>query len=234
VWTINDSHGNVVHYDGNHWKTVRTRNSLAGAFEDNRLLDIVTDGRTVWVSSWNGLWRITGGRWTRLEPPATTTATTGDDAEADDPAPPVYPLSMRVSPQGLVACYLSGCFVSNGSGWRPSHWPASKARLQSASSANLLAGIDADGRTVVIAHLDKASDANKSDPLPATGINDLAIDTTGRVWVASGAVLTLLDASGRMIKRLDITGKVGAVAGQPVEIERVVIAGAGSDLMGVP
>jgi len=235
VWTINDSHGNVVHYDGSRWKTVRTRNSLAGAFEDNRLLDIVTDGRAVWVSSWNGLWRFTGGRWTRLEPPVVpVTATSGDEAETDDAPPPVYPLSLRVSPQGLVACYLLGCFISNGTGWRPSPWPANKARLQSAGSANLLAGIDADGRTVVIARLDGAGDVSKSEPLPATGINDIAIDTTGRVWVASGAVLTLLDASGRIIKRLDVTGKVGAAAGQPVEIERVLIAGAGSDLMGVP
>jgi hypothetical protein len=49
------------------------------------------------------------------------------------------------------------------------------------------------------------------------------------VWVASGAVLTILDASGHTIKRLDLAGKVGSGAGQPVDIERVVIAGAGTN-----
>jgi ligand-binding sensor domain-containing protein len=226
VWAINDGRGSVVHYDGDRWKTVRTRNSLTGAFQDNRLLDIVANGRSVWVSSWNGLWRVTGGRWTHLEPPVTPA--TGDDGEADAPLPPAYPLSMRVSQQGLVACYLSGCFVSNGSTWRASHWPATKARLHSVGAANLLAGIDADGRTIVIARLE-GTDTSKSEPLPATGINDLAIDATGRVWVASGAVLTILDASGHTIKRLDLAGKVGSGAGQPVDIERVVIAGAGTN-----
>ena len=231
VWAINDGHGSVVHYDGDRWKTVRTRNSLTGAFEDNRLLDIVANGRSVWLSSWNGLWRVTGGRWTHLEPPVMPAA--GDDGEADAPLPPAYPLSMRVSQQGLVACYLSGCFVANGSTWRACHWPATKARLHSAGAANLLAGIDADGRTIVIARLE-GTDASKSEPLPATGINDLAIDATGRVWVASGAVLTVLDASGHTIKRLDMTGKVGAGASQPVDIERVVIAGAGANPIGKP
>ncbi|HEY5282105.1 MAG TPA: hypothetical protein VIM14_04880 [Polyangia bacterium] len=233
VWAINDGHGSVVHYDGARWKTVRTRNSLTGAFEDNRLLDIVANGHSVWVSSWNGLWRVTGGRWTHLEPPVMPA--TGDDGEANAPLPPAYPLSMRVSQQGLVACYLSGCFVSNGSTWRVSHWPATKARLHSVGATNLLAGIDADGRTIVIAPLE-GTDATRSEPLPATGINDLAVDATGRVWVASGAVLTILDASGHTIKRLDMAGKIGAGASQPIDIdiERVVIAGAGTNPLGEP
>ena len=225
VWTINDSHGNVVHYDGNRWKTVRTRNSLGGAFDDNRLLDIVTDGRVVWVSGWNGLWRMSGGRWTRLEPPVVPS--TSDDAEADVASTPAYPLSLRVSRAGLIACYLSGCFVSVESGWRPSHWPAGKAQLQSAGATNLVAGTDADGRTVVIARLDGSGKTSRSEPLPATGINDIAIDTTGRIWVATGAALTILDAGGHTIQQWDIAGKVGDVEGQPVEIERMVVAGTG-------
>ena len=225
VWTINDSHGGVVHYDGQRWKTVRTRNSLAGAFEDNRLLDIVTDGNAVWVSGWNGLWRVMGGRWTRLEPPAVKSAS--DDTEADVPSTPAYPLSLHVARPGLVACYLSGCFVSAASGWQPSHWPTGKAQLQSAGSANLVAGTGADGRTVVITHLDGSSEASKSEPLPATGINDIAIDTTGRVWVATGAELTILDAGGRTMQRWKIGGKVRGAEGQPGDIERVIVAGAG-------
>jgi len=221
VWAINDSHGSVVHYDGNRWKTVRTRNSLAGAFEDNRLLDVVTDGRAVWVSSWNGLWRVTGGRWTRVEPPAM--ATTSNGPEADAAPTPAFPLSLLVSRPGLIACYLSGCFVSTEAGWQPSHWPADKAHLQSAGSANLVAGTGADGKTIVISRLDGSSEPSKSEALPANGINDIAIDATGRVWVATVAALILLDASGRTLQQW----KPAAVDGQPGEIERVVIAGAG-------
>jgi hypothetical protein len=228
VWTINDSRGSVVHYDGAQWKTVRTRNTLSGAFEDNHLLDIVTDGRVVWVSGWNGLWRVSAnGRWKSLEPPAVVT--TSENAEEGDlPAPPPFPLSLRVSRPGLIACYLSGCFVSAESGWRPSHWPVGKAQLQSAGSVNLVAGIGADGRTVVVTRLDGSSEESKSEPFPATGINDITIDTTGRVWVASGPALTLLDANARILQRWAIGSKANAmVAGQPVEIERIVVAGAG-------
>jgi len=138
-----------------------------------------------------------------------------------------YPLSLRVSRAGLIACYPSGCFVSAQSGWRPSHWPAAKAQLQSAGSANLLAGIGADGRTVVVALLDGSSQASTSEALPATGINDIAVDTMGRVWVASGSALALLNADARTLQRWDIGSKAGAGAGQPVEIERIVVAGAG-------
>jgi len=220
VWTINDSHGSVVHYDGLRWKTVRTRNTLAGAFEDNRLLDIVTDGRAVWVSSWNGLWRVVGGRWTRLEPP---TAIRNSETDNDAQSAPAFPLTLLVSKPGLLACYLSGCYLSAESGWQPSHWPADKARLQSAGPGKLVAGTAADGRTVVIARLDGSDKASQSESLPATGINDIAIDTSGRVWVATGTELVLLDASGHTLERW----QAGASGGQTGEIERVVVAGAG-------
>jgi ligand-binding sensor domain-containing protein len=221
VWTINDSHGSVVHYDGRRWKTVRTRNSLAGTFDDNRLLDIVSDGRAVWVASWNGLWRAVGGRWTRVDPPPAATASS--EADSDGQSPPAFPLSLLVARPGLIACYLPGCFVSAESGWQPSRWPADKAHLQNAGSANLLAGTSADGRTVVIARLDGTGKTSKSESLPETGINDIAIDTSERVWVATGAELIVLDTSGRTLQRWE-TGSAGSPAG---EIERVVVAGAG-------
>ncbi|HEX7508005.1 MAG TPA: two-component regulator propeller domain-containing protein [Polyangia bacterium] len=221
VWTINDSHGSVLHYDGRRWKTVRTRNSLAGAFDDNRLLDIVTDGRAVWVSSWNGLWRVVGERWTRIEPPPAAVA--NSDAENDGQPAPAFPLSVFVAKPGLLACYLSGCFLSADSGWQPSHWPTERAHLQSAGAGNLVAGTSADGQAVVIARLEGSDKASTSESLPATGINDIAIDTSGRVWVATGAELIILDAGGRILQRW----KTDANSGQAGEIERVVIAGAG-------
>jgi hypothetical protein len=219
VWTINDSRGSVVHYDGGHWKTERTRNSLAGAFDDNRLLDIVSDGRAVWVSGWNGLWRVVGGRWTRVEAPAAANGGTDGDRQS----PPTFPLSLLVSRSGLIACYLSGCFVSAESGWQASSWPADKAHLQSAGSANLVAGVGADGTSVVIARLDGSVATSKSEPLPATGINDVAIDASERVWVATGTELIVLDRNGRILQRWK-TGMAGSPAG---EIERVVVAGSG-------
>ncbi len=221
VWTINDSHGSIVHYDGRRWKTVRTRNSLTGAFEDNRLLDIVTDGRAVWVAGWNGLWRVLGGRWTRLDPPPAVAS--NNEADSDGQPAPAFPLSLLVSKPGLIVCYLSGCFVSAETGWQPSHWPADKAHLQSAGAANLAAGASADGRAVIVARLDGSGVAGKSESLPATGINDIAIDPSGRVWVASGAELVVLDATGRTLQRWKASG----VGEQTGEIERVVIAGAG-------
>jgi sugar lactone lactonase YvrE len=93
-----------------------------------------------------------------------------------------------------------------------------KAHLQSAGAANLLAGIGADGRTVMTAHLDGSGEASKSELLPATGINDIAIDASGRVWVATGSELIMLAAGGRALERWK------SDAG---EIERVVISGAG-------
>ena len=93
-----------------------------------------------------------------------------------------------------MACYLAGCYLYAESGWQASHWPADKAHLQSAGAANLLAGIGADGRTVLTARMDGSGEASKSEPLPATGINDIAIDTTGRGWVATGAELIVLAA----------------------------------------
>ena len=223
VWTINDSHGSVVHYDGQKWKTARTRNSLAGAFDDNRLLDIVTDGRAVWVSSWNGLWRVVGGRWTRVEAPPAAAVAGDPDPATDGQAPPAYPLSLLVARPGLVACYLAGCQVYSEAGWRPSHWSVEKAHLQSAGPGNVVAGTGADGRTVVIAHLDGSGEPGKSEALPPTGINDIAIDSTGRVWVATGPELFVLDASGRTLQRWK-TGASGSPAG---DIERVIVEGAG-------
>jgi hypothetical protein len=223
VWAINDGHGSVVHYDGQRWKTVRTRNSLTGAFDDNRLLDIASDGRAVWVSSWNGLWRVVGGRWTHVAPPPGAAA--NGETEIDVPSAPAYPLSLLVARPGLIACYLPGCFVSVGSDWQPTRWPANKAHLQSAGAENLLAGAGADGRTVVLARLDGSGEASTSEPLPATGINDIAIDASERVWVATGAELIILDASGRTLQRWK-TGMAGSPAG---DIERVVVVGTGPE-----
>ncbi len=220
VWTINDGHGSVVRYDGHRWKTVRTRNSLAGAFDDNRLVDIVSDGRAVWVASWNGLWRVVGGRWTRLEPP---TMSEDGEADADAKSPPAFPLSLLVSKPGLIACYLAGCFVFAEAGWQPSHWPTDKAHLQSTGAANLVAGTSADGRAIVIARLDGAGEASTSEAISADGINDIAVDPSGRVWVATGSELVVLNADGRTLQRW----KSGGAGGPAGEIERVVIAGAG-------
>jgi hypothetical protein len=118
----------------------------------------------------------------------------------------------------LVACYLTGCYLYAESGWQASHWPANKAHLQSAGAANLMAGIGADGRTVLTARIDGSGEANTSEILSAAGINDIAIDTSGRVWVATGAELIVLAASGQELARWK------SDAG---EIERVAIAGAG-------
>jgi hypothetical protein len=225
VWTINDSHGNVVHYDGRRWKTVRTRNSLAGAFDDNRLLDIVTDGRAVWIAGWNGLWRVLGGRWTRLEPPPAVAS--NSEADSDGQSASAFPLSLLASKPGLIACYLAGCFVSTETDWQRSHWPTDKAHLQSAGAANLAAGTSADGTTVMVARLDGSGETSKSESLSATGINDIAIDPTGRVWVATGSELVVLDARGRTLQRWKASGASGRAGEQAGEIERVVISGAG-------
>jgi hypothetical protein len=220
VWTVNDSHGSVVHYDGSRWKTVRTRNSLAGALDDNHLVDIASDGRVVWIASWNGLWRVTGPRWTRMEPPP---GLSGGAADVDLAAVPAYPLSLVASPRGLIACYLQGCFSATDSGWKPTPWPAGKARLQRVGATDLATGIAADGRTIMVEHLDGSGETATSEPLPATGINDIAVDASGRVWAATDHSLTVFDASGRTLKEWQ-SGSLDGVTG---EIQRVVVAGAG-------
>ena len=221
VWAINDSHGSVVHYDGSRWKTVRTRKNLTGYFDDNRLIDIASDGRSVWVASWNGLWRVTGARWTRVEPPPALAA--GAQAEGGEPAPPAYPLSLVASRHGLVACYLAGCFSPTDSGWQALSWPVGKARLQSVASAGLGAGTGADGASIVVARLDGSGEAATSEPLSTSGINDVSVDESGRVWVAANDALVVLDARGRVLRRW----QGGALEGVNGEVHRVVVAGAG-------
>ena len=221
VWAIDDSHGSVVHYDGKRWKTVRTRKSLAGFFDDNHLIDIATDGRAVWIASWNGLWRVTEKRWTRVEPPPALAS--GAEPEDDVPVPPAYPLSLIASHHELVACYLAGCFLPTDTGWQDVPWPASKARLQSTGQARLAAGTGVDGSTIVVAHLDGSGKIATSDPLTAAGINDVFVDEAGRVWVATNDSLAVLDAGGRVIQRW----QTGALDGVTGEIHRVVVAGAG-------
>ncbi len=219
VWAIDDAHGGVVHFDGKRWRSARTRNSLTGAFSDNHLLDIASDGHAVWVTGWNGLWQVAAGRWTRLPPPRQAMEKPG--AERDRTPP--YPLSLLASGQGLIACYLAGCFVTKGSGWRPSHWPTRRAVLRGAGNRDLLAGPGADGRTVVVARLGGKAEA--SETLPATGINDIAIDGSDRVWVAVGSRLWVLDARARTLARWqpattdDSTGT----------IQRVVVEGPGPE-----
>jgi hypothetical protein len=219
VWAINDSHGSVVHWDGERWKTLRTRNTLTGAFDDNRLLDIATDRRNVWIASWNGLWRVSTTRWIHVDPPAETR--TGADGES----PPPFPLSLVPAKRGMLACYVAGCYLATEAGWQPSRWPADKAKLQAAGAQEMVAGTGADGRTVVIARLDGATEKATSETLPAIGINDIAIDLKGRVWVATGDVLALFDSRARAIGRW----QPKAVANEKLVIERVVVAGTGPD-----
>jgi ligand-binding sensor domain-containing protein len=222
VWAINDSQGSVVHYDGANWKTMRTRASLPGAFADNHLLDVATDGRAVWVSSWNGLWRVNGARWIHVAPPhAPASPARGEDG----PAIPAYPLSLVSSPHGLIACYVADCLAATDGGWRPSHWPADKAHLQCTGGSKLGAGTGADGRTIVIAHLDGSGLAT-SAPLPPTGINDIAIDGSDRVWVATAHNLTVMDAKGKTLQQWD-GAALGGITG---ELQRVVVAGPGPKL----
>ena len=221
VWAISDGQGSVVHYDGTRWKTVRTRKSFAGFFDDNRLIDIASDARSVWVTGWNGLWRVTAKRWTHVEPPPPLSS--GAAPEEDGPVPPVYPLSLTASPHELLACYLAGCFRSTEAGWQVSNWPAGRARLQSAGRAGLAVGTGADGTTIVITRLDGSGQPVSSEPLTASGINDVSIDEAGRVWVACNDSLAVLDASGRAIQRWP----TGALDGVNGEVHRVVVVGAG-------
>jgi hypothetical protein len=222
VWAVSESQGSIVHYDGAHWKTMRTRNSLPGALADNHLLDVATDGHGVWVSSWNGLWRVAGERWMRVPPPS---APPSRGRNEDGPAIPPYPLALVASPRGLVACYEDDCLSSTDSGWRSSHWPAGKAHLLCTGGSKLAAGTGADGRTIVIAHLDGSGVAT-SAPLPPTGINDVAIDGSDRIWVVTAHNLTVLDAKGQTLQQWD-GAALGGITG---DLQRVVIAGAGPKL----
>jgi hypothetical protein len=225
VWAINDSHGSVVHFDGSNWKTMRTRSSLPGAFADNRVIDIAADERHVWVASWNGLWRVAGGRWVRVDPPGSLVGVSDGDA----PAAPPFPVSLVASRRELVACYLSGCFVTSESRWQPSRWPADKARLHKAGE-HRLAGVGADGRTIVLRDLEDPDDLATSAPLPADGINDLALDARGRTWVATGAQLILLDDHAHALGHW----RPVAVDKEPSVVERVVVVGNGPDKLPAP
>jgi len=221
VWAINDSHGSVVHYDGKRWKTVRTRKSLAGHFDNNHLVDIARVGRSAWVASWNGLWRVTGMRWTPVEPPAGLASAPKE--EGDDPEPPAYPLSLVASRRGLLACYMAGCFLRADAAWQSVSWPIGKARLLSAGGEGLAAGPSADGVAIVVAPLDGSGEAATSESLTTHGINDVAIDDSGRVWVAANDTLVVLDGSGRVIRRWPD----GTLEGVKGEIQRIVVDGAG-------
>jgi hypothetical protein len=219
AWAIGDGYGSLAHFDGRRWKTVRTRSIFTGPFDENRLVDIATDGKMLWVSSWNGLWRAHGGKWARIDPPAGAS-----QGQEDEPAAgPPFPLSLFPSDKGLFACYLAGCFLWAESSWRSSPWPWERAHLQAVGASGLLAGVGADGRTVVISRLDNSGEFSTSETLPATGINDIAVDASDRVWAAVGSTLLLLDAKARTVGKWEPASDGGAVP----EIVRVVIAGTG-------
>jgi ligand-binding sensor domain-containing protein len=213
VWAVNDGHGSVVHFDGAGWKTVRTRNSLTGAFADNRLIDITAEAGRVWVASWNGLWSVTGGRWTHVPPPASA-VTEGE---------PAFPLSLLATRRGLVACYFSGCFLSDASGWQDAHWPVDKARLRAAGGSSLMAGIAADGRSVLVSDAVGSHPPATSAPLAPDGINDLFVDARGRIWVATGAQLVVLDDRAQLLERWQPT----VTESEPIAVDRIAVVGNG-------
>ena len=71
VWAVsNDIEWEVVHYDGQRWKAVRRRTDFPGRYDDNKFNRMVVNGEGVWVASWNGVWRGSGGKWEAIVVPA--------------------------------------------------------------------------------------------------------------------------------------------------------------------
>jgi hypothetical protein len=209
AWAVTeDIEWQLEHYDGSGWKKVKTRADFPGGFSDNKLNDLAITADELWISSWNGLWRLAGSTWQPIAPPAGVAA-----GQA--------PYRLLTAGKEVLARFHEGCFAREGAGWRSVQWPKD-ATLTTMSSAGLAAGNAHDDQRIVLGTPGPRPIVT-SEALKATRIDDIAIDESGRAWVATDYALTVVDKAGHVITAWE----PGTLAGVDGRVSRVAVLGRG-------
>jgi hypothetical protein len=212
VWAVTrDIEWAVVRYDGARWKPVRRRSQFPGKYDDNKFIALKVTGEAVWVSSWNGLWRGVGDKWQKVELP--------DKYEGL--------LDLFVFRDRLIAGNYDGYFIQEGTGWKRLSWPLDTRTNRAVGDIGLVASPSPDEATVVLKGVEGDSCTAISDAMKGRAIHDLAIDRSGRVWVATDHSLAVLDRNGRLLNEW-LPGTLDGFGGEAL---RIVVIGAGPALL---
>ena len=210
VWATTDSIGwEVARFDGNAWTKLRHREDFKGRYDDNKLDDLAVTNEAVWVSSWNGLFRFAEQAWTPVAGPK--------DHKADR-----SPYRLIGCGRELVAEYEEGFFAFGAGAWRPVPWPKS-ASIVAMNARCAAAGKKPGARGVVLGAPLSGAPARAIDAVPGGEARDMALDESGRAWVAGEDALTVLDSRGKILS----TWEPGTLAGVTGAIERIGAVGQG-------
>jgi hypothetical protein len=212
AWAVTrDIEWTVVRYDGARWKPVRKRSQFPGKYSDNKFVALKVTREAVWVSSWNGLWRGVGDQWQKVELP--------DKPEGF--------LDLFVYRDRLIAGNYDGYFIQEGTGWKRLSWPLDTRTNRAVGDIGLVASPSATDATVTLKSIEGDGCIAVSDALQGRDIHDLAVDSSGRVWVATDHSLAVLDRNGRLLREWT-PGTLDGLVGAPL---RVVVIGAGPALL---
>lgn len=208
VWAVTrDIEWAVVRYDGAGWRPVRKRGQFPGKYDDNKIIALKVTSEAVWVSCWNGLWRGADGQWQNVELP--------DKYEGL--------LDLFVYRDRLIAGNYDGYFIQEGAGWKRLSWPVHTRMNRAVGDIGLVASPSVAGATVTLKSVEGESCTAISDAMRGRVIHDLAVDQSGRVWVATDYSLAVLDRNGRLLHEW-LPGTLDGLTG---EARRVVVIGAG-------
>lgn len=184
VWAVtSDSDWSIVHYDGSTWTPVRRRDRFPGKYDDNKIDALAVTSDAVWVSTWNGLWRGAGEDWQKVDLP--------DGAEGQ--------AHLWVYRDRLIAGVRSDHFLRDGTGWKKLSWPEAGSVQRSVGDLGLVASPRTGAAKVVIGSILGDGCAATSDSLQGSDVHDVAVDGSGRVWVATDYALGVLDRDGSIV-----------------------------------
>lgn len=202
VWAL--EHERVDRWDGKAW----TDTGYAGESAE----DLAVDGAgRVWVATSDVLWRREGTTWRKVDGKFTGTRQPYFERIVAGPAGEVY-----------VSCF-TGVFVSAGDTWK---------KVFSAGSE---LAVGADGLLATSSYQGVALRAPDGAPrrlqLAKTGAKArqakvMAIDGSGRIWIATENGVVILDRSGALVQQWS----PGTVPGITGKIEALAVAGGGPRL----
>lgn len=208
VWAVsNDIEWEVVHYDGQRWKAVRRRTDFPGRYDDNKFNRMVVNGEGVWVASWNGVWRGSGGKWEAIVVPAEI------EAHAD-----LWVYRDRVILGGIDVHYLR-----EGDAWRALPWPAHGSVLRALADVGVVAAPNVDSPSLSLRAVEGEGCTRVSEAVAGGRIEEFTVDGAGRSWVSTDRGLAVLDVQGRIVARWE----TGGLPGLTGRIVGIAVAGAG-------
>ncbi|PCC70092.1 hypothetical protein SAMN02745121_07863 [Nannocystis exedens] len=208
VWAVtSDIEWQIVHDDGERWQPLRARRQFPGRYDDNKLAGLAVDAEGVWVSSWNGLWRLAGRDWQRVDaPPGTGTI-----------------LWLWTYRDRVIAGDGERWFSRDGAGWRPLSWPHTDDVRRAVGEVGLVAAPERGRAAVQLAAATAAGCTVASEPLAGSRVGELAVDGAGRVWLATDVGLGVIDGDGRKLAEWPL----GSLPGLSGRVTQIAVIGAG-------